>query len=202
MPVKMCISILTRKATTQARHSIQSAPMIPTVWAPTTCSPSIYLEICGLCPLASSFLNAHAYHDYITLRESLLFKLTHYQQISSLLRAIEPSASIINTEARDLLNGPANKLWELLQGDNFRAVKAGKLLARKRPSLIPIYDERVQLYFKIDNGKFWLPLHEALVGTDLLSQIDEALRPESLANDYYRSKITPLRLLDIAVWMR
>jgi hypothetical protein len=76
-------------------------------------------------------------------------------------------------------------------------VTAGKLLARKRPSLIPVYDNVVRCAFdhpkeiwtalrdalRKDDGSFWKVLEDLIKGAGI---------PE---------EITPLRALDVALWM-
>ena len=71
----------------------------------------------------------------------------------------------------------------------------GKLLARKRPHLIPVYDAVV----KCALGKpksFWRSLHEAI------SADEHGLRPrlaELRADVPYQ--VSDLRILDVVIWM-
>lgn len=77
-------------------------------------------------------------------------------------------------------------------------VTAGKPLARKRPQLIPVYDEVVRCAFGTSNG-FWRWLDGKLRedgGT--LTQHLAALRTEASIPD----QISALRILDVVIWMR
>jgi hypothetical protein len=77
-------------------------------------------------------------------------------KISALLALIPPQARIEGENAEALLArcGPAWKLWDLLRdvtdrrtGRHLGPVAAGKLLARKRPDLIPIADSHTRKAF-------------------------------------------------------
>ena len=75
---------------------------------------------------------------------------------------------------------------------------AGKLLARKRPSPIPVYDDVVRCAFGRPK-EIWQALYTALRQDDgsfravLQNLIERAGIP---------AEITPLRVLDVALWMR
>lgn len=73
--------------------------------------------------------------------------------------------------------------------------KAGKLLARKRPSLVPIVDDVIVTFLPPGDRGFWWALHKALLDSTRRDRIDalaEALTPTP----------TTIRVLDVAVWMR
>jgi len=72
---------------------------------------------------------------------------------------------------------------------------ASKLMARKRPRLVPVHDDVVQRAIAPPKGQFWVTLAEALTEPALRDEI-EALRPVGA------DSISLLRLLDIAIWMR
>ncbi|WP_306204478.1 DUF6308 family protein [Actinoplanes sp. RD1] len=92
---------------------------------------------------------------------------------------------------------PADKAWQLLKTqDGVGWVTAGKLLARKRPKLIPVWDRVVRCQLALP-GDVWRTLDTTLadpaVRTDLAALRDNAgLPPE----------VTLLRILDVALWMR
>jgi hypothetical protein len=95
--------------------------------------------------------------------------------------------------------GPADRLWRLLEKqDGAGWVTAGKLLARKRPSLIPVYDNVVRCAFGWPRN-VWTALRDALRKQDssLLATLDEVKQGAGLP-----CQVTPLRVLDVAVWMR
>jgi hypothetical protein len=77
-------------------------------------------------------------------------------------------------------------------------VTAGKLLARKRPSLIPVYDDVVRCAFgqPLD---IWKALHEALRQDDgsFRTTLEDLMKRAGIP-----LKVTPLRALDVALWMR
>ncbi|MFF4147786.1 DUF6308 family protein [Streptomyces sp. NPDC001698] len=76
---------------------------------------------------------------------------------------------------------------------------AGKLLARKRPRLLPVYDRVVRCALGHPRPSFWLALHAALRVDDralqrqLLTLRQAAGVPET---------VSALRVCDVAVWMR
>lgn len=76
-------------------------------------------------------------------------------------------------------------------------VTRSKLLARKRPELVPIRDQHVLVaLIGKDHGSFTKPLRDAL-RTDALCDRLKYLRTEARAEH-----LTILRVLDIVVWMR
>ncbi|MEH1168274.1 DUF6308 family protein [Micromonospora sp. CPCC 205539] len=96
-------------------------------------------------------------------------------------------------------DGPAERAWRMLnQATGVGWVTAGKLLARKRPKLIPVYDGVVSCALGTGTG-FWRWLHELLREDDriLARQLDARRREADLP-----AAISRLRILDVAVWMR
>lgn len=91
----------------------------------------------------------------------------------------------------------ADELWNLLiEIDGMGPTRVSKLMARKRPKLIPILDSRVRQFYESDTKAFWLPLGRALRDEEGRLRID-ALRPGATKE----GAVTTLRLLDIAIWM-
>ena len=75
---------------------------------------------------------------------------------------------------------------------------AGKLLTRKRLFLIPVYDDVVRYAF--DRPKeIWTALRDALRQDDgsFTAGLEELIKRAGIP-----ARITPLRVLDIALWMR
>lgn len=92
---------------------------------------------------------------------------------------------------------PADHCWRLLvSGDapGIGATIAGKLLARKRPQLIPVYDDVVRCALG-QPSHFWISLHCALVDNPDLAVELAALRAH--APPY----VSVIRVLDVVVWM-
>jgi hypothetical protein len=136
-------------------------------------------------------------------------------KIRELLARIPPGARIDDEDAGKLLarGGPAWELWELLRdvtdrrtGKRLGPVAAGKLLARKRPDLIPISDSHTSKAFSRK-----APALDAAWWDDVRSA---ALDPRRIANgmtlwEYLAdlrttAKVTHLpivRVLDILGWM-
>lgn len=96
-------------------------------------------------------------------------------------------------------DSPASEAWRLLKNcDGIGWVTAGKLLARKRPHLIPVYDDVVRCAYRTSTG-FWNWLHNRLRDHDgvLACRLAE-LREKALPSD----DISALRVLDVTMWMR
>lgn len=90
--------------------------------------------------------------------------------------------------------GPATVLHGRLDGiPGIGPVIASKLLARKRPRLVPIHDEIVLQVLKPPPMRFWETLAGALAEPGLRDRI-EALRPAGTDSP------SLLRLLDVAIW--
>jgi hypothetical protein len=73
-------------------------------------------------------------------------------------------------------------------------VTAGKLLASKRPRLLPVYDNLVKSLLNPHGGAFWLPLYDQLSDPQRRSKIDIAC---STAPEH----VSLLRRIDVALWM-
>lgn len=94
--------------------------------------------------------------------------------------------------------GPADPLWHLLREQvHVGWVTSGKLLARKRPRLVPVYDEFVKCAMG-KPGNFWTALRGALRHDDCRLLRDIGTLKETSA---IPPAVTELRTLDVAVWM-
>jgi hypothetical protein len=93
-------------------------------------------------------------------------------------------------------DSPADRLWAQLESlEGVGWVTAGKLLARKRPRLIPVYDSVVRAAVGAPK-RFWTWLHEQLQDAQLVEQI-RAVRADADVEH-----LSLLRTLDVAIWMR
>ncbi|MEU2400500.1 MULTISPECIES: DUF6308 family protein [Streptomyces] len=120
-------------------------------------------------------------------------------RLSGLLHAIPRDIDMVDADAVVVADGsPADQAWGLLceqYGVNW--VIAGKVLARKRPRLLPVYDRIVRCAVGRPSS-FWLALHAALREDDaalhcqLLKLREAAGLPET---------VSALRVCDVAVWM-
>ncbi|MFE7526927.1 DUF6308 family protein [Kitasatospora sp. NPDC057542] len=128
-----------------------------------------------------------------------------------LLSAIPRDARLEDPACAPLVapGGPATELWERLANprgtypgkpDGVGPVVAGKLLARKRPHLIPVYDVRVKALFRrprVDTT-FWSALADALRadGGALRARLAGLRTEAGIGED-----IGVLRVLDVIAWM-
>ncbi|MFJ5535427.1 DUF6308 family protein [Streptomyces sp. NPDC093261] len=121
-------------------------------------------------------------------------------QLSGLLHDIPADVDMVDAEADVLAGGsPADRAWHLLCAQHgVDWVIAGKLLARKRPQLLPVYDKVVRCALGRPRPSFWLALHAALRADDrslhrqLLALRQVAGVPQT---------VSALRVCDVAVWM-
>jgi hypothetical protein len=119
------------------------------------------------------------------------------------LKKIMPDAEIADTSHgnnfKSLLGSgsPAEQLWSLLKSQpGVGSVVAGKLLAAKRPYLIPIYDSVVSAQLKPRPHKFWQDLWDALDDPGIHSDLEKLKRSVKAAQS-----LSLLRVLDIISWM-
>jgi len=121
-------------------------------------------------------------------------------RLSGLLQAIPRDIDMVEVEASDLAPGSSSaRAWQLLKDQpDVGWVIAGKLLARKRPKLLPVYDKVVRCALGRPHPSFWLALHAALRADDralhrqLLALRHTAELPET---------VSALRVCDVVVWM-
>ncbi|WP_410813759.1 DUF6308 family protein [Micromonospora sp. 067-2] len=123
------------------------------------------------------------------------------RDIAAELTAIPVDVELGSDAALPLISNdsPAGRAWRMLENANGLGwVTAGKLLARKRPKLIPVYDGVVSCALGTGSG-FWRWLHDNLRKDDaiLARQLDACRREADLP-----AAISRLRVLDVAVWMR
>jgi hypothetical protein len=120
---------------------------------------------------------------------------------TAFLQRIPTSVPLWDDGAAELIDdrGPAVSLWRLLENQGGVGwVTAGKLLARKRPALVPVYDDVVRCAFGRPK-EFWKTLREALrqEGGSFRTAVEELKERAGLPE-----QVTPLRTLDVAVWKR
>ncbi|MYS13720.1 hypothetical protein GTW73_07140 [Streptomyces sp. SID4982] len=121
------------------------------------------------------------------------------QQMSRLLREMPRELDMAEAEAGELESGSAAEwAWDLLDAQHGVGwVTAGKLLARKRPRLVPVYDRVVRCVLGSPSS-FWLDLHRALRANgralqhELLDLRERAGIPET---------VSALRVCDVVLWM-
>lgn len=116
-------------------------------------------------------------------------------ELNALLEAIPTNRALHEATADDLeAVYAAQRVLDSIDGIGH--VTRSKLLARKRPHLVPIRDQHVLLALvDRDHGPFTQPLRDALASDDELIERLEELRQD-------RARLSLLRVLDIIVWMR
>ncbi|GAA3011843.1 hypothetical protein JCM13580A_62950 [Streptomyces drozdowiczii] len=119
--------------------------------------------------------------------------------LSVLLQAIPRDVGMADADALVVADGsPANQAWHLLcaqHGVNW--VITGRILARKRPQLLPVSD-RVVRYAVGRPTAFWLALHTALCEDDaaLHRQLLELRQVAAV-----QERVSAPRVCDAAVWI-
>ena len=120
--------------------------------------------------------------------------------LSELLRTIPTDLELVDIDPAEI--DASWQPWVLFDalGDlkGVGRTTATKLLARKRPRLIPIYDREVNRVVGLNKGAHWRPLASALRADDrALHRALLELRAESGIGE----DISPLRVLDVVTWM-
>jgi hypothetical protein len=97
-------------------------------------------------------------------------------------------------------DSPAGQLWNrLAELPGVSMVAAGKLLARKRPRLIPVYDRVLKVALdRTDEDEWWRPFRTALAGKSGLTTALGQVRDQSGVG----SEVSLLRVLYVSIWMR
>ncbi|MVA74493.1 hypothetical protein GC722_00355 [Auraticoccus sp. F435] len=120
--------------------------------------------------------------------------------LSALLQDLGPDRDLVDEPSLDGERfSPAWALErELRAVRGLGATKVSKLMARKRPRLIPVYDRVIKATLTGGTGVFWRPLHAALLADDgalhhrLIALRDDAGLP---------ADVSALRVLDVLAWM-
>lgn len=122
--------------------------------------------------------------------------VTRPEDFNSKLREIPLDHTLWEVEPRAVAtDSPADALHaELRTLPGVDWVTAGKLMAAKRPALIPVYDSKVRALLNPSGGPFWEPLREVLADERRRSTIEDVC---SIAPDH----VTLLRRIDVALWM-
>jgi hypothetical protein len=133
-------------------------------------------------------------------RAALEILETRTRVLNSLLQQIPYDISLADAEESLIRKESAAwKLWEdLVEIHQVGWVTASKLLARKRPHLLPVYDNVVKDALRPGPEGFWKSLHEELRRDKqaLVGRL-EMIRSQSGIGD----DISLLRVFDVAVWM-
>jgi hypothetical protein len=121
--------------------------------------------------------------------------------LNELLAAV-PTNSDLWAVAEEVVapGSPAAQLWtRLAKLPGIKWVTASKLIARKRPRLIPVFDRVVKgALGRPDRDDWWRPLRRVLVSSPHLVDRLEQLRAASEVGP----DISLLRILDASIWMK
>lgn len=120
--------------------------------------------------------------------------LADHDHVSAALAAIRADLDLWNAGPDDLQAAAVLHRW-LDDLPGVGPVIASKLLARKRPRLVPVHDEIVLRVLAPPKGQLWVTLAAALKESALRDEI-EGLRPTGVDSP------SLLRLLDAAIWTR
>ncbi|BBE21866.1 hypothetical protein MN0502_07490 [Arthrobacter sp. MN05-02] len=150
--------------------------------------------------VAVSFLSVD-----ITGRAAIGLLEKHVDEVADLLRQIPVDVDLWEADLERLNSpsGPEYELWNLLRGHKYGKwgigpTRASKIMARKRPRLIPIYDSVVRPLMGLKNsGGQWTAWHAALTADPALPGRLASIREVAGAPD----SIFMLRVMDIVLWM-
>lgn len=132
--------------------------------------------------------------------------------VTALLEQIDPAP--IWLQASDVITdpeGPLIRLWALLRAPSTQLphvadeneigpVIAGKLLAAKRPHLVPIYDRVVARALEAPNGRWW-ECWRASMSDEILRDRIRRVRATVAAAHPLALALSDLRICDIVIWM-
>jgi hypothetical protein len=119
------------------------------------------------------------------------------EEITSLLEQIPRLQKLGSTDIDELLDptSPAMRLWMLLMSiSGLKETKVSKLMARKRPHLVPVFDEVIGTNLGPIDGH-WARVHGLVTEHEhRLAAIRTAVR--------LGTRVPLIRIIDVAVWMR
>ncbi|MGH3640761.1 MAG: DUF6308 family protein [Mycobacterium sp.] len=123
-------------------------------------------------------------------------------EITELLTQIPADRDIIDIDPDDLMTGSAaSKLWRVLRRgtDGMGRTRTSKLIAAKRPRLIPIWDSFVEKATGLDTSAYWRQFQWVLTTDDhavwtWLADVRELA-------DNVPNGVSNLRILDVLLWM-
>jgi hypothetical protein len=120
---------------------------------------------------------------------------TGADKFNGLLAAVPDEVDLWNVSDEDLAHAEA-LYWALRKLHNVGRTRASKLMARKRPRLVPVVDSVIIEALNLGDDS-WVSLR-ACLSDPTVRQAIEASRPDNAPAEF----ISTLRLLDAAVWMR
>jgi Family of unknown function (DUF6308) len=144
---------------------------------------------------ASDILAVEALKVAVPTEAAAILLATDSERFNSLLREIPREQNLWEVKRLDVnVGSAADKLHvELRTLPGVDWVVAGKLLAAKRPKLLPILDNEVNNYLQPPRGLFWVSLHD---------ELSEAARRHAISDVCQAGppQISLLRRIDVALW--
>lgn len=129
--------------------------------------------------------------------EVLLHRRNHLRE---LLRQVPTDLALADVDSERIVpEWPAWRVYtELRSIEDIGPTTASKLLARKRPHLVPVYDTVVAAELGLADGRLWRPLNEWLTADSRAhdAQLQRIRAAAGLGTD-----ISLLRVLDVLAWM-
>lgn len=125
---------------------------------------------------------------------------THAPRITELLTEIPTNIDMWDDKATASLarTGPAWQLWALLYSvEDFGSTKTSKLMARKRPRLVPVHDGVIKTALKVSRFKdSWEVWRTQLLTPDIRARLERWQHEADLD-----PQLSLLRVLDVVMWM-
>ena len=139
--------------------------------------------------------------DIPALAAIRLLEESNSAQISHFLRKIPADVDIVDADPAELTgDSAAGQLWGFLRAgkDGIGRTRVSKLLAAKRPRLLPIWDSFVESATGLDTSDNWRKFQTVLRADD--AAIWRWLTELKNEVPIIPAEITPLRVLDILLW--
>ncbi|WP_141401484.1 DUF6308 family protein [Ornithinimicrobium cerasi] len=136
----------------------------------------------------------------VPARAALQVLVDQRRRFEALLEALGPDRDFAHEPSVDQQDfRSAWELWRALRCiHDFGPTTVSKLMARKRPRLIPIYDSVIDRSVLGGSGVLWRPLHSALRADDFALH-HRLLRVRALAG--VDESVSALRVFDVLAWM-
>lgn len=144
---------------------------------------------------ASDLLAVEALSVQVPPESAAALLITDSERFNALLRDIPRERNMWEVRRLDVnVGSAADALHQALVSlDDIGWVVAGKLLAAKRPKMLPILDNEVNLFLKPPKEMFWVSMYDELADTARRDAIAEVCRAAP-------GHVSLLRCIDVAVW--
>lgn len=125
--------------------------------------------------------------------------VANQDRLSELLRKVPTDLDLVDVDPAGITpEWPAWRLYHwLIAVPHLGRTTVTKLIARKRPRLIPIFDTEINRVLGLNNGAHWAPLAAELQSRN--RQVHNRL-VELHASAQLAPEVSPLRVLDVLAW--